>query len=133
MTGTNRVTTESNAKITISNSLSSHYLNEITTGSGDDVISIHSGVHTVYGQNKIETGDGNDKIDLHGTIDTGSLSLTAGEGYDTFVLHAGSHSQFRSYYQSWSTDFYSQGGIASSGLEAIQVNSDSDYRPDHID
>lgn len=109
-------------------------INRISTGAGDDRIIIGDGVEAKKGgHNYINTGEGNDYIYIDDGIQRGSLTIDAGEGHDTLVLHSRYSWEFNLDYSGWFNDLSSSDGLASTGLETIQVDIGTRYSLNQID
>ena len=99
----------------ITNNSVSTYGSLIDTGAGHDTVTIIGDI-TGTGKTFINTGEGNDVIRLHGTIGSGSLTLDAGDGYDTLVLEASSLAAFQEFYGAWLS-----ANFTNMNIEAIHV------------
>ena len=87
--------------------------NLIETGDGNDTVRVFGDI--VGKNNTIKTGEGDDVIHLKG--DAGSLTLEAGDGYDTLVLEAADWDTFKEHYGDWLKE-----NFGSMSVESIHVN-----------
>ncbi len=91
--------------------------NRIDGGDGDDTISVTGSFSSAGGgTNVIDAGAGDDTIILNGAVGSGSLTLHAGDGYDTLVLHADSYVAFEEFYSDWLL-----GTFGDMSIEAVRV------------
>jgi len=146
--GRNNIVSEGETTILVKGAVKSYGVNQIETGSYNDVITINKGLYA-YGRgiNQISTGDGHDKVYIKGHITAGihntniidlgkgndtlhlnayvarkDLVIDAGEGYDTLILEASNAHSFKSQYYGWFVDSYKTSGLIGSSLEEIKVD-----------
>lgn len=100
--------------------------NRIDGGDGDDTISVTGSFSSAGGgTNVIDAGAGDDTIILNGAVGSGSLTLHAGDGYDTLVLHADSYAAFEKFYSDWLL-----GTFGEMSIEAVRVVMHGAGQPD---
>jgi len=147
--GKNQITSDGAAHVKINGYVTSYTLNEITTGSGNDTISIGKGMYAFGGTNLISTGAGDDAVHISGHVTatiTGSnivntgegndvihldnayvhfsrdLTIDAGDGWDRLRLSADNDIKFKINYQAWLTEMAKTSTLSGTGIEEIQVD-----------
>ena len=91
--------------------------NIITTGNGDDSVTINGAVKG--NGNEINVGGGNNTVTLNGAVEPGSLNVHAGpNGTYTLILQAPNAQAFVSQYGAWLTALGSD-ALMASGLKSI--------------
>ncbi|MDD4701879.1 MAG: hypothetical protein PHI96_06620, partial [Desulfovibrio sp.] len=104
-------------------SVTSYGNNIIRTGSGDDHIEINGAVATNAKNysNVIDAGNGNNTIILNGSIQSGSLKIITGDGYDTLVLKADNFDQLKAFYGNWLNGLKRAGMIEDMSIDSIDI------------
>jgi len=145
--GTNRIVSDGETTINVGHAMISYGVNQIETGSYDDVITINTGLYAYGGTNQISTGEGHDTVTIKGyvtasanstnLIETGggndtiklaghiirkTLTIDAGEGYDTLSLQAANVHTFKAQYHAWFSDMYNSSALVGSALEEIKID-----------
>ncbi|MEG6503943.1 hypothetical protein, partial [Desulfovibrio sp. 1214_IL3152] len=82
--------------------------NIITTGAGNDKVTINGDVKGDANGNEINLGDGSNELILNGTVQSGSLNVTVDNGGTyTLVLQADTPADFVAHYGAWLTGIVS--------------------------
>ena len=104
--------------------------NIITTGSGDDHVTINGAVKG--SGNQINVGEGSNTVTLNGVIEEGSLNVIASGGVYTLILQASSTEDFAERYGQWlngiAADGLIAGGLTCINFDGLNVaNLDADF------
>ncbi|MFT4302826.1 MAG: hypothetical protein QM579_13875 [Desulfovibrio sp.] len=99
--------------------------NIITTGAGDDSVTINGAVKGIG--NEINLGSGDNTITINGSVQTGSLNVAAAGGTYTLILQASDAESFAVRYGAWlntiSSDPLIAGGMNGISFDGLDISS----------